>query len=181
MADNQPDSLESATARQVTQQQTRENFNQGVIEFNRRLEDDLDADSRQELDSIFQGLSQTTPMRDRVIGGTSTPGRVPATTTLNTVSTTTSSNKRSRVESGGWQPMGATSFTQLYTSAVGHGPGRSDQHRSTPQIPVTATTQSNTRNNDPPDLGPQQSGPGAFYNLQTDPLQGDYSHSSPRR
>jgi hypothetical protein len=168
MADNRPDPLESATAIQSAQPQTRGSFDQGVIEFNRRLEEDLDADSRQELDSIFQCLSETTPMRDRIIEGTSTPSRVPATTTLNTVSTTTSSNKRPRIESGGLQPMGATSFTQLYTSTVGHGPGRSDQHRSAPQIPVTATTQSNARNHDdPPDLGPQQSGPGAFYNLQT--------------
>jgi hypothetical protein len=114
MADNRTDPVESATARQSAQQQTRESFNQGVIDFNRRLEDDMDADFRQELVSIFQGLSQMTPMRDRIIEGT---GRVPANTTLNTVSTTTSSNKkRHRVESGGLQPMGATSFTQLYAS-----------------------------------------------------------------
>jgi hypothetical protein len=41
MADNRSDPLESATARQSAQQQTRENFNQGVMEFNRRLEEDL--------------------------------------------------------------------------------------------------------------------------------------------
>jgi hypothetical protein len=111
MADNRPNPLESATARQSAQQQTRENFNQGVIDFNRRLEEELDTDSRQELDSIFKGLSQTSPKIDRTIEGTSSPSRVPFTTTLNTVSTTTSSNKRHRGDSGGLQPMGACCST----------------------------------------------------------------------
>jgi hypothetical protein len=38
-----------------------------------KLEAELDDESRQELDSIFQGLRQTTtPMRDRTNEGTST-------------------------------------------------------------------------------------------------------------
>jgi hypothetical protein len=127
------------------------------MDFNRRLEADLDADSRQELDSIFQGLSQTTPMRDRTIEGTSTSSRILGTTTLNTVSTTSSSNKRLRVESGGLSKL-------LHTTIHDNCRTRSCEKKRSK--PISTANTSNRNDPKQPD-GLRSTGRRLFWSDQT--------------